>query len=142
MKCMCNPFGVPVSECGSKEPLVAGRWIDEVAGSTGRRWCHQLRRTRDSRPKRIVIRLVERLTGRGRIVVYETARHRLRAGDDIFALAVQCLNIEVRYSAERLAAVPASGPLVVVANHPFGVIDGLVLCHLVAMVRPTSRWWR
>ena len=43
--------------------------------------------------------------------------------------------MRVNYDARRLAAVPRTGPLVVVANHPFGVVDGLVLCHLVPLVR-------
>ena len=45
------------------------------------------------------------------------------------------LDVNVHYDAARLAAVPRRGPLVVVANHPFGVVDGLVLCHLVSLVR-------
>ncbi len=91
----------------------------------------------DGAPKQAIIRLVERLSGQPRIVrVYEQARRSLQPGDDIFKLAVQSLALKVRFRAERLAAVPRSGPLVVVANHPFGVVDGLVLCHLVSMARP------
>jgi putative hemolysin len=90
----------------------------------------------DSAPRQAMIRLVERLSGRQRIVrAYEEARRSLRPGDDIWALAVRSLGITVRYSEGRLAAVPRRGPLVVVANHPFGVVDGLVVCHLIASVR-------
>lgn len=90
----------------------------------------------DSRPKQALVRLVELLTGQPRLVrIYEQARRALRPGDDMFGLALRSLDITVRFSAERLAAVPATGPLVVVANHPFGVVDGLVLCHLVSRVR-------
>jgi putative hemolysin len=90
----------------------------------------------DSAPKQALIRLVELLSGQPRLVrVYKRAREALRPGDDIFDLALRHLDIRVRFSPERLAAVPRSGPLVVVANHPFGVVDGLVLCHLVSRVR-------
>lgn len=85
---------------------------------------------------RTLIRAVERLSGQSRLVtLYERTRRAHRPGDDIFALAVEALDLDVRYDPQQLAAVPRRGPLVVVANHPFGVIDGLVLCHLVAMVR-------
>ena len=86
----------------------------------------------DSMLKQAMIRLVERLSARRRIMrAYEEARQTLQPGDDIWAVAVQSLDLTVRYSAEKLAAVPRTGPLVVVANHPFGVVDGLVVCHLI-----------
>jgi putative hemolysin len=90
----------------------------------------------DSLPRQVVIRLIERLSARRRILrAYEEARSTLRPGDDIWAVAMRCLDITLRYSAEKLAAVPRKGPLVVVANHPFGVVDGLAVCHLVASLR-------
>lgn len=91
----------------------------------------------DSPAKRAVIRTIERLTGQARLErIYHRARTRLRPGDNIWALAIEELRLKVRCDISRLGEVPGSGrPLVVVANHPFGVVDGLVLCHLVATVR-------
>lgn len=86
--------------------------------------------------KQTAIRLVERFTGQPRIVrIYDEARRIRTPDDDIWALAIRGLDITVVHSAARLACVPRDGPLVVVANHPFGVIDGLVLCHLISAVR-------
>src|SRR5690349_1080861 len=35
-----------------------------------------------------------------------------------------------------LARVPATGPVVVVANHPFGILDGVILTAILLRVRP------
>jgi len=40
---------------------------------------------------------------------------------------------------EDLHRVPANGPFVVVANHPFGGIDGLILLSLLRRIRPDVR---
>ena len=43
-------------------------------------------------------------------------------------------------SDEELARIPTSGPLVVVANHPFGGLDAAILDDLVTRVRPDVRF--
>lgn len=86
--------------------------------------------------KQFVIQLIERWSGRTRVDrIYREVRGRLRPDDNIWAAAVASMGLTATYSEERLASVPRHGPLVVVANHPFGVVDGLLLCHLVSLVR-------
>ena len=104
------------------------QWVDDAAISYAA--------VEDSIPKQAVIRLVELLSGKRRIVrAYLNARRSLQPGAGIFASAMRSLDLKVAYDAGKLATMPTQGPLVVVANHPFGVIDGLVLCHLVSLIR-------
>src|SRR5262245_14884354 len=54
-----------------------------------------------------------------------------------------CLeHLQVRYvlSAQRLQDIPASGPLVVVANHPFGGLEGVILGALLTQCRPDVKY--
>jgi putative hemolysin len=46
------------------------------------------------------------------------------------------MRIDLRVEAADLARVPESGPVVVVANHPFGMLDGAALAVLLMRVRP------
>ena len=45
-------------------------------------------------------------------------------------------HIELQVSSSDLARVPARGPVVVVANHPFGLIDGIASVALMDRIRP------
>ncbi|MEO5819854.1 MAG: GNAT family N-acyltransferase [Vicinamibacteraceae bacterium] len=56
--------------------------------------------------------------------------------DAFSAEALQRLRVTLDVDEADLARVPASGPLVVVANHPFGGVDGLALHALLRRVRP------
>ncbi|MFZ0773962.1 MAG: GNAT family N-acyltransferase [Candidatus Sulfotelmatobacter sp.] len=46
------------------------------------------------------------------------------------------MRVQLRAKPADTARIPASGPVVVVANHPFGVLDGAMLAVLLTRVRP------
>lgn len=89
----------------------------------------------DSPAKRRLIRFVEKLTGQPKLQkLYERYRADL-AHEPFFAAAIKLLELDVKFSASRLAQIPATGPLVIVANHPFGVLDGLLISWIVSLRR-------
>ena len=47
--------------------------------------------------------------------------------------------LNVRVDSQDLSAIPTSGPALVVANHPHGIVDGLALATLVRRVRTDVR---
>ena len=60
----------------------------------------------------------------------------LRAGDHGFFRGVlKELGLRYRCAAEDLARIPREGPVMVVANHPFGLADPLILGALLADLR-------
>lgn len=70
--------------------------------------------------------------------VYASARP---PADERFCDRVlRSLGVDVRFSTDDLRAIPTCGPLLVVANHPFGALDGLILTSLLQRVRPDVRF--
>jgi putative hemolysin len=53
--------------------------------------------------------------------------------------ALETLQIDYRIHPGDLAKIPREGPAVVVANHPFGLLEGLVLGAMLPRVRPDFR---
>jgi putative hemolysin len=87
--------------------------------------------------KRGVIRLVEKATGQPKLKRMYLHNQRLPRPDESFwQAAVRLLALEVLYDQNALAAIPKSGPVVVAANHPYGVLDGIVISWLISKVRP------
>lgn len=87
--------------------------------------------------KRLIIQAVERMTGQPRVKrLY--LEHRLNPvpDEDFWSAAVRKLELNLIYDRAKWDAVPKEGPLVIVANHPFGVLDGIVISYLTSRIRP------
>lgn len=56
-----------------------------------------------------------------------------------YSRALRVLEITTNARPEAGARVPASGPLLVIANHPHGMVDGLALAQVVGRTRPDVR---
>src|SRR5271157_1075689 len=69
---------------------------------------------------------------------FETARQ-FGKGADFARRMLELLDIRFAVEARDVLRVPANGPLVGVANHPYGIVEGLVLAALLDRVRPDSR---
>ncbi len=90
--------------------------------------------------KRGLIRLIERTTGQPKLkrLYLDNQRHP-RPNESFWQAAVRSLDVDVQYDRVALARLPKKGPLVIVANHPYGVLDGIVIAWLVEKVRPDFR---
>ena len=63
---------------------------------------------------------------------------KLRAGSDrpLMTALLAELRIRCEVEPEDRARIPVSGPVIAVANHPFGILEGAVLGDLLRKVRP------
>lgn len=88
-----------------------------------------------------VIRAIEWLTGKISIIrmVRTYERRGAATGLDFWAAALDVMGIEITTPAAQFENIPAEGPVVVVANHPHGLVDGMVMAELIARRRPDFR---
>lgn len=83
------------------------------------------------------IRVVEWLTGKLRLMRLVREYERVPRGPDqsFWGRALELLRIELLTPDEQVRNIPRTGPVVVVANHPHGLVDGLILAELIGKVR-------
>jgi putative hemolysin len=89
-------------------------------------------------PKKIItIRAMEWMTGKITLLrrIREFERAGVRDGLPFFEDAVRQMGIDLQVTDEQIDNIPATGPLIVVANHPHGMTDGLVMADLIGRKR-------
>ncbi len=57
-------------------------------------------------------------------------------GVDFIDALLEILEVNYEFDERDLKKIPKEGPFVVVSNHPFGGLDGILLIKLIAKVRP------
>jgi len=102
---------------------------------------HQLSYANENQPrfKRWLIRSIEGLSGRDRYLrLYQIwSRDIVPGGDRVFSRMLELINIRLDIRSEWPPRDLPDGPLVIVANHPFGIGDGIaVLAMAEALGRP------
>ena len=83
------------------------------------------------------IRVLEWLTGKLRLLrlIRNFERQGVVEGQGFWAPALKIMGIDLLTPDEEIRRIPTEGPVIIVANHPHGLIDGMVLAELVGRVR-------
>lgn len=87
------------------------------------------------------IRVMEWMTGKLRLLrlIRRFEQSEKVAGQAFWAKSLGMMGIDLLTPAAQLAHIPASGPVIVVANHPHGLVDGMVLAEMIGRIRTDYR---
>lgn len=61
------------------------------------------------------------------------------SGQAFWRAALDTMGIELQTPQSQLDLIPKEGPVIVVANHPHGMVDGMIFADLIGRVRPDYR---
>lgn len=88
-------------------------------------------------PQRGLIRTIEAIGGQRQLRgLYEQFLGVDAEQRDFFQAAVELLKLDINADVEPLSRVPQDRPVLFIANHPYGVLDGIVLTWLARKARP------
>jgi len=86
-----------------------------------------------SRGGRAMIRVLENATGRLKLI--RKARgygDEVAGGRDFWEVMCDRYGLQLELVGGSLESIPAEGPLIVVANHPYGILDGLMMGRILS----------
>lgn len=83
------------------------------------------------------IRVIEWVTAKVTLLrlIRDFERTGAPVGAPFWPKAIRQMGIRIETPPEEIAMIPPTGPLVVVSNHPSGLVDGMVLAEMVTRVR-------
>jgi putative hemolysin len=89
---------------------------------------------------RALIRVMENVTGR--ISLIKRARgyeQEVAQGRDFWQVIVERYGLSIDVVGGSLDNIPKDGPVILIANHPYGILDGLMMGHILSVVRGDFR---
>lgn len=95
----------------------------------------------DSGFQTLAIKTIEWFTGKLTILRMVRRFEKVGApeGQAFWKAALDVMGIPLQTPQEEINRIPETGPVVVVANHPHGLVDGMVLAELIGRRRPDYR---
>ena len=86
--------------------------------------------------QRLIIKVIENLTGKKKLErIYKEFSKNNNDTRYFWSGILESMDIKIINKSKDNLIVPSEGPLLVIANHPFGIIDGLILCSLASKTR-------
>ena len=93
-----------------------------------------------SRSGAVLIRVMENVTGRlGLIRKALGYEHEVAQGRDFWEVMVERYRLSLDVMGGSLDNIPKNGPLILIANHPYGILDGLMMGHILSKTRGDFR---
>ncbi|WP_170329992.1 lysophospholipid acyltransferase family protein [Ruegeria arenilitoris] len=89
---------------------------------------------------KMVIKLMENTTGRLRLIKRADGYEKeVTDGRDFWTVMVDRYGLSLDVVGGGLSNIPKTGPLILIANHPYGILDGLMMGHMLSETRGDFR---
>ncbi len=86
--------------------------------------------------QRVLIKTIEKFSGKKKLEnLYKSYSLDSKDPNTFWTDILTLMDIKVTNKSKKKLEIPKNGSLILIANHPFGIIDGLILCSLVSKVR-------